>query len=70
MQITLQPYETMWNTNGTHLLDDKGISIICEQETVITFDSQEIYDMALIAIQSERERTGRDIVTGLFPSVC
>jgi hypothetical protein len=54
LKITLQPNDHLWSPQGFHVLDSKGIAIICEEETEVEFLSQEILDRVMPIIEARR----------------
>jgi hypothetical protein len=54
LKITLQPNDHLWSPEGFHVLDSKGIAIICQEEIEVEFLSQEILDRVMPIIESRR----------------
>ena len=54
LKITLQPNDHLWSPQGTHVLDSKGIAIICQEEIEVEFLSQEILDRVMPIIEARR----------------
>ena len=69
MSVLLRTGECLWASAGHHECDDKGFAIRCEQDTEITFESQDTEDMVLVLIRADRDFRGVDQDTGLPPII-
>ena len=56
MEIILYPGDTLWNIDGTHVLDSNGIGLVVENEISLTIETQEIYDKIILYLSEERNR--------------
>jgi hypothetical protein len=54
LKITLQPNDHLWSPQGYHVCDQKGFTIVCEEEIEVEFLSQEILDRVLPIIEERR----------------
>jgi len=54
LKITLQPNDHLWSPQGYHVCDQKGFTIVCEEEVEVEFLSQEILDRILPLIEARR----------------
>jgi hypothetical protein len=54
LKITLQPNDHLWSPQGLHVLDSKGIAIVCQEEIEVEFLSQEILDRVMPIIEARR----------------
>jgi hypothetical protein len=64
MLITLQPSETLWTTEGYHLLNDQGIAVTASEVTEIDI-ADDRYDAVIDIIKAGRSFQGLDPDTGL-----
>ena len=65
MSIKLRTGENLWSTQGTHVCDENGIAVRCEEDTEISFDSQDTEDRVLEIVRDSRTINGLDPDTGL-----
>jgi hypothetical protein len=69
MNITLRAGEYLWNPQGHHVCDDQGYAVVCTEDTVVDFDSDEIGTTAIAIIKDNRSIRGLDPDTGLEPDI-
>lgn len=67
MAITLRAGECLWSAQGTHVCDENGFALRCEEDTEVVFDSQETENRAVAIIRDDRTIKGLDPDTGLTP---
>ena len=64
MSAILKAGELLWSPEGTHVWDEKGIALRCEQDTEVVFITPEIEEESLKFIYADREFRGLDPLTG------
>lgn len=64
MSAILKAGELLWSPEGTHVWDEKGIALRCEQDTEVVFITPEIEEESLKFIRADREFRGLDPLTG------
>lgn len=54
MEITFEIGENQWNSNGTHICNQQGIVEGYTEQTIVIFDTIEIYQQVLQIVTAER----------------
>lgn len=55
MEITFEAGEYQWNSNGTHACGSNGIAMQYTEQTVVKFDTEEIYKRVLAIVRPTPE---------------
>lgn len=55
MSVLLRAGEYLWASAGHHVCDADGFAVKLEEDTEVTFDTQNIEDVALAVIHADRE---------------
>lgn len=57
LTLIIQKGEAMWTPEGLHVVDGSGVTEVADNDTQVTFATQEAFDNAMKVVQSDRART-------------